>query len=101
MYERYKLMQKKPEKSTLDQIVGRYLTENPDILLSLQAGVVNISKLALLISQKAKLLGAIKSITHDSTARFADTFISMGIMSNGLYSDKYPPIDQSSTSIDG
>ena len=42
------------------------------------------------ISQKAKLLGAIKSITHDSTARFADTFISMGIMSNGLYSDKYP-----------
>ena len=59
MYERYKLMQKKPEKSTLDQIVGRYLTENPDILLSLQAGVVNISKLALLIrsgNQKLNLI---------------------------------------------
>jgi argininosuccinate synthase len=41
-------------------------------------------------SQKAQLLGAIKSITHDSTNRFANTFISMGIMSNGLYSDKYP-----------
>jgi argininosuccinate synthase len=42
------------------------------------------------ISQKAQLLGAVKSITHDAKDRFAGTYISMGIMSNGLYGDKYP-----------
>ena len=42
------------------------------------------------ISQKAQLLGAVKTITHDCTNKFAETFISMGIMSNGLYADKYP-----------
>ncbi len=42
------------------------------------------------IGEKAKLLGAIKSITHDATDKFADDFISMGILSNGLYADRYP-----------
>ena len=59
-------MRKKQEKSTLDQIVGRYLTENPDILLALQAGIVNISKLALLIrseNQKLNLI-SIRAALH-------------------------------------
>jgi aspartokinase len=52
-------MQVKHKKSTLDQIVGRFLTVNPDILLSLRAGIVNISKLALLIKSEDQTLNLI------------------------------------------
>jgi aspartokinase len=52
-------VQKRLEKTTLDQIVGRYLTENPDILLSLRAGIVNVSRLALLIKSENQALNLI------------------------------------------
>ena len=37
------------EKVTIESRVARFLTENPDYMLSLRAGVVNVSKLAQLI----------------------------------------------------
>jgi|GEM_PF-3096816 hypothetical protein len=52
-------MLRKQGKSTLDKLVSRYLTENPDILLSLRAGIVNISKLALLIKSENETLNLI------------------------------------------
>ncbi|MCL4451458.1 MAG: aspartate kinase [Candidatus Thermoplasmatota archaeon] len=52
-------MKTKRERSNLDRVVSLYLTENPDILLSLRAGVVNVSKLALLIKGENKELNLI------------------------------------------
>lgn len=52
-------MKAKRARSTLDQVVSLYLTENPDILLSMRAGVVNVSKLALLIKDDNKELNLI------------------------------------------
>ena len=42
------------------------------------------------IAEKAKKLGAIKTITEDVTKKFSDEFVAQGIMNDGLYQDKYP-----------
>ncbi len=42
------------------------------------------------IAEKARKLGAVKTITEDVKDKFANEFVSQGIMNNGLYMDKYP-----------
>lgn len=42
------------------------------------------------IAQKAKKLGAVKTITEDVTKKFSDNFVAPGIMNDGLYQDRYP-----------
>ena len=47
------------EKVTVASSVSRFLTENPDLMLSLKAGVVNVSKLAHLILRENSELNPI------------------------------------------
>ena len=42
------------------------------------------------IADKAKRLGAIKTITEDATVKFSEEFVAQGIMNDGLYQDRYP-----------
>lgn len=42
------------------------------------------------ISDKAKKLGAIKTITEDVRGKFSEEFVAQGILNDGLYQDKYP-----------
>ena len=47
------------EKVTVASSVSRFLTENPDLMLSLKAGIVNVSKLAHLILRENSELNPI------------------------------------------
>ncbi len=42
------------------------------------------------IADKAKKLGAIDTITKDVTSKFAEDYVSLGILGNALYENKYP-----------
>ena len=59
-------------------------------VITLTIDVLQNEKDAQNMAEKAKKLGAIKSIVYDAKEEFAEQFASQVIKANGMYDDKYP-----------